>query len=99
MGGFTQDDGYVQGVAPMHDAPRNPSRTLLLDCFGQTPILPYNWVLDTNTQLYNWVLDTDTQGVESLSYPKPRHTLILLARASAQYSLPRPRNGNFAYQV
>jgi hypothetical protein len=24
MGGFTQDDGYVQGVAPMHwvDAPR-----------------------------------------------------------------------------
>ena len=23
----------------------------------------------------------------------PRHTLILLARASAQYSLPRPRNG------
>jgi hypothetical protein len=27
----------------------------------------------------------------------PRHTLILLARASAQYSLPRPRNGNFAH--
>jgi hypothetical protein len=25
MGGFTQDDGYVQGVAPMHVAPRNPS--------------------------------------------------------------------------
>jgi len=26
MGGFTQDDGYVQGVAPMHwvDAPRIP---------------------------------------------------------------------------
>ena len=27
----------------------------------------------------------------------PRHTLILLARASAQYSLPGPRNGNFAH--
>ena len=27
----------------------------------------------------------------------PRHTLILLARAS-QYSLPRPRNGNFAHE-
>ena len=27
----------------------------------------------------------------------PRHTLILLARASAQYSLPRPRNCNFAH--
>jgi len=49
MGGFTQDDGYVQGVAPMHDAPRNPSRTPPTRLFGQTPILPYNWVLDTNT--------------------------------------------------
>ena len=27
----------------------------------------------------------------------PHHTLILHARASAQYSLPRPRNGNFAH--
>jgi hypothetical protein len=27
----------------------------------------------------------------------PRHTLILLACASAQYSLPRPRNGDFAH--
>jgi hypothetical protein len=27
----------------------------------------------------------------------PRHTLILLAGASAQYSLPRPRNGDFAH--
>jgi len=27
----------------------------------------------------------------------PRHTLILLACTSAQYSLPRPRNGNFAH--
>jgi len=27
----------------------------------------------------------------------PRHTLILLTRASAQYSLPRPCNGNFAH--
>ena len=26
MCGFIQDDGNVQGVAPMHDAPRNPSR-------------------------------------------------------------------------
>ena len=49
MGGFTQDDGYVQGVAPMHDAPRHPSRTLPSRLFGQTPILPYNWVLDTDT--------------------------------------------------
>jgi len=28
MGGFTQDDGYVHGLAPMHDAPRDPSRTV-----------------------------------------------------------------------
>jgi hypothetical protein len=28
----------------------------------------------------------------------PRHTLILLALASAQYSLPRPRNGKFAHE-
>ena len=49
MGGFTQDDGYVQGVPPMHDAPRNPSRTLPSRLFGQTSILPYNWVLDTDT--------------------------------------------------
>ncbi len=27
----------------------------------------------------------------------PHHTLILLARASDPYSLPRPRNGNFAH--
>jgi hypothetical protein len=27
----------------------------------------------------------------------PHDTLILHARASAQYSLPRPRNGNFAH--
>jgi hypothetical protein len=27
----------------------------------------------------------------------PRHMLILLAYAFAQYSLPRPRNGNFAH--
>jgi hypothetical protein len=27
----------------------------------------------------------------------PRHRLILLTRASTQYSLPRPRNGNFAH--
>jgi ribosomal protein S27E len=27
----------------------------------------------------------------------PHHTLILLGRASAPYSLPRPRNGNFAH--
>ena len=27
----------------------------------------------------------------------PHHTLILHARASVQYSLPRPRNGNFAH--
>jgi len=27
----------------------------------------------------------------------PHRTLILLARASAQYPLPRPRNGNFAH--
>jgi hypothetical protein len=27
----------------------------------------------------------------------PHHTLVLLARASAPYSLPRPRNGNFAH--
>ena len=46
MGGFTQDDGYVQGVAPMHDAPRNPSRTLFeqLSSFNH-----YNSVLDTDT--------------------------------------------------
>ena len=28
----------------------------------------------------------------------PHHTLILLARASDPYSLPRPRNGNFAHE-
>jgi hypothetical protein len=39
MSGFTQDDGYVQGVPPMHDAPRNPFRTLPSRLFGQTPIL------------------------------------------------------------
>ncbi len=27
----------------------------------------------------------------------PHHTLILLARASDPYSLPRPRNGNFEH--
>ena len=48
MGGFTQDDGYVQGVAPMHDAPRNPSRTLL-DCFWPNPNSSLYWVLDTDT--------------------------------------------------
>jgi hypothetical protein len=37
MGGFTQDDCYVQGVAPMHDAPRNPSRTCATSGdFGQS---------------------------------------------------------------
>ena len=35
MGGFTQDDDYVQGVAPMHYAPRNPSRTHLLVCLAK----------------------------------------------------------------
>jgi len=34
MGGFTQDDGYVQGVAPMHcvDAPRIPFWTSSIFC-------------------------------------------------------------------
>ena len=50
MGGFTQDDGYVRGVAPTHDCSSSGS---LLRAFPtadrQTPILLYNWVLDTDT--------------------------------------------------
>jgi len=41
------------------------------------------------------VADGDGRRIPFVSIP--RHTLILLARASAQYSLPRPRNGNFAH--
>ena len=46
---FTQDDGYVRGVAA--DALRlfGSSSTSSSRLFGQTPILPYNWVLDTDT--------------------------------------------------
>ena len=39
--------------------------------------------------------DGDGRRIPLLSIP--HHTLILHARASAQYSLPRPRNGNFAH--
>ena len=48
-GGFTQDDGYVRGLAPTHT---------ILSLFGRfaraaaerpNPILLYNWVLDTDT--------------------------------------------------
>jgi hypothetical protein len=39
--------------------------------------------------------DGDGRRIRFVSIP--RHTLILLARASAQYSLPRPRDGNFAH--
>ncbi len=49
-GGFTQDDGYVQGVAPMHydRPPPDPSRTLeLLGSFSH-----YNSVLDTDTSTW-----------------------------------------------
>jgi len=39
MGGFTQDDGYVQGVAPMHwvDAPRIPFWTSSNFCDFSSP--------------------------------------------------------------
>ena len=39
--------------------------------------------------------DGDGRRIPLLSIP--HHTLILLARASAPYSLPRPRNGNVAH--
>jgi hypothetical protein len=49
MCGFTQDDGYVQGVAPMHDAPPDPFSRALSTADRPNPILLYNWVLDTDT--------------------------------------------------
>jgi hypothetical protein len=39
--------------------------------------------------------DDDGRRIPFVSIP--HHTLILLARASAPYSIPRPRNGNFAH--
>jgi hypothetical protein len=45
MGGFTQDDGYVRGVAPTHNCSSDPSRT----ADRPKPNSPYNWVLDTDT--------------------------------------------------
>ena len=48
MGGFTQDDGYVRGVAPTHDCSSGSfSNSLTAD--RPNPILHYNWVLDTDT--------------------------------------------------
>jgi hypothetical protein len=44
-GGFTQDEGYVRGVAPTHDCSfRSLLHELLTDGFS-----PYNSVLDTDT--------------------------------------------------
>jgi hypothetical protein len=56
--------------------------------------------------LEKWIADaaswrgpdaTDGNGRRIPFASIPHHTLILLAGASAPYSLPRPRNGNFAH--
>ena len=49
IGGFTQGDGYVRGVAPTLDRSSGSFSTSSSRLFGQTPILPYNRVLDTVT--------------------------------------------------
>jgi hypothetical protein len=42
-------------------------------------------------------MSADEDGCRIPFVSIPRHTLILLARASTQYSLPHPRKGNFAH--
>ena len=46
MGGFTQDDGYVRGLAPTHTI---LLRILLLLELRRTTLRSYNSVLDTDT--------------------------------------------------
>ena len=49
MGGFTQDDGYVRGVAPTHDCSFGSFLRAPSTADRPNPILLYNWVLDTDT--------------------------------------------------
>ena len=49
MGGFTQDDGYVRGLAPTHDCSSGSFSRAPSTADRPDPILLYNWVLDTDT--------------------------------------------------
>ncbi len=49
MGGFTQDDGYVRGVAPTHDFSSGSFSRASPTADRPNPIFLYNWVLDTDT--------------------------------------------------
>jgi len=49
MGDFTQDDGYVRGVAPTHDCSSGSLLRTSPTADRPNPILLYNWVLDTVT--------------------------------------------------
>jgi hypothetical protein len=50
MGGFTQDDGYVRGLAPTHDCSSSGSSLhQLVSSRAAALFSPYNLVLDTDT--------------------------------------------------
>jgi hypothetical protein len=64
MGDFTQDDGYMQGVAPMHYArPPRILLELLLSSVCKNPnssLMGGGGCLLNEQRRYNRVLDTDT---------------------------------------